>query len=77
MPFTQKLKNAWTVWKEIARRIGNFQARVILTLLYAIAVLPFGLIARLFSDPLRIKNRPSQWIEHPPETYDMVWVHKQ
>jgi len=77
MAFAQKLKNAWAVWKGIARKIGNFQARVILTLLYAVVVLPFGLIARLFSDPLRIKNRPSQWIEHPAETYDMVWVHKQ
>jgi len=75
--FTQKLKTAWNIWKRIAHKIGNFQARVILTVLYAIAVLPFGLIARFFSDPLHIKNRPTKWTEQPPEVYDMDWVHKQ
>jgi hypothetical protein len=75
--FIQKLKNAWAVWKRIAHVIGNFQARVILTILYAIAVLPFGVLVRLLADPLRLKHRPTQWIEHPPEVYDMGWVHKQ
>jgi len=75
--FVQKLKALWEGWKHIAHIIGNFQARVLLTVLYAILVLPFGVIVRLFSDPLRIKHRPELWIDHPLETQDMSWAHKQ
>ena len=74
---TQNLKSLWNAWKRLARQIGNFQARVILTVLYVVAVLPFGLIVRMFADPLEIKNRPTQWTEHPAEAYDLSWVHKQ
>jgi hypothetical protein len=45
--------------------------------LYAIVILPFGLAARFCSDSLTIKNRPTKWIDHPPETYDMSWAQKQ
>ena len=75
--FTENLKNLWGAWKRLARKIGNFQARVILTVLYAVVVLPFGLLVRLFSDPLHIKNRPSSWTERPAEAFDMSWVRKQ
>ncbi|MBI1739038.1 MAG: hypothetical protein HYR58_07300 [Acidobacteria bacterium] len=56
------LKRLWERWKKIAHAIGNFQARLLLTLLYAVLVLPFGLIVRLFADPLRIRRLPSQWL---------------
>ena len=75
--FTQNLKNLWDRWKRLARKIGDFQARVILTVLYAVAVLPFGLMVRVFSDPLHIKHRPTQWTARPQEAHDMSWVHKQ
>jgi hypothetical protein len=71
------LKNLWSAWKRLAHKIGNFQARVLLTLLYGIVVLPFGLIVRLFSDPLRIKHRPTKWIEHTPEVHDLSWAKRQ
>ncbi len=74
---TENLKTLWNAWKRLAHKIGNFQARVVLTIIYAIAVLPFGLAVRLFSDPLRIKNRPTKWIEHPAEVHDMSWAQRQ
>jgi len=74
---TENLKALWEGWKKVAHVIGNFQARVLLTVLYAVAVLPFGLLARLFSDSLRIKKRPTQWIEHPKEVQDMSWAQRQ
>ena len=73
----RELKGLWNAWKRLGRKIGNFQARVLLTLLYAIVILPFGLIARLFSDPLHIKNRPTKWAEHPPEVHDLSWAQRQ
>ena len=51
-PFRQ----VWAWWKPIARKIGDFQARVILTLMYFIVVAPFALAVRCFADPLAIKR---------------------
>jgi len=73
----ETLKKLWQGWKKIAKKIGNFQSRVILTIFYATIVLPFGVAARLFSDPLRIKKRPQQWLDHPDEAYDMQWARRQ
>lgn len=70
-------KRAWQGWKDLAHKIGNFQARVILSIFYGLLVLPFGLAARFFSDPLRIKKKPEQWLDHPDEAYDLEWARKQ
>ena len=71
------LKNAWQTWKRIARAIGNFQARVILTIFYAVLVFPFGIVVRLFFDPLRIKSRPTQWLERADSAFDLQWAKRQ
>jgi hypothetical protein len=71
------LKRLWHAWKALAHKIANFQARVLLTVFYALLVLPFGLAARLFADPLRIKRLPTQWLNHPDEPTDMQWARKQ
>ena len=71
------LKRIWEAWKRIAHRIGNFQARVLLTILYLVLVLPFGVVVRLLADPLRIKRNPDAWLDHPesPATFD--WARRQ
>jgi len=71
------LKRAWQAWKKLAHKIGDFQARVLLTIFYGVLVLPFGLAARLFSDPLRIKQLPTKWLDHPDEPCDLQWARKQ
>ena len=53
-------------WKKFGHALGNVNARIILTLLYAILILPFGLIVRVFSDSMHIKKRPTSWFDHPP-----------
>ncbi|MCC7260998.1 MAG: hypothetical protein IT369_00615 [Candidatus Latescibacteria bacterium] len=50
-------KRAWQRWLRIATVIGDFQARVVLSLFYFVIALPFGLLVRLFADPLGIKGR--------------------
>jgi hypothetical protein len=61
------LRRAWSAWKQLARRIGEFNSRVVLTLLYAVLVIPVGLILRLVADPLR-RRRPqtSNWTPRVP-----------
>jgi hypothetical protein len=59
-------KRAWLRWLRIATLIGDFQARLILSLFYFVVVLPFGLAVRLFADPLGIKGRrQSTWTPFP------------
>ncbi|PWH18528.1 MAG: hypothetical protein DDG58_06405 [Ardenticatenia bacterium] len=55
--------NVWQAWKAFARRMGNYQGRVIMALLYFTVVLPFGAAATLLGDPLGIKRKrgASNW----------------
>ena len=58
------IRNLWEWWKRVARKIGDFQARIILTIFYFIVLGPFALGIRLGSDPLAIKaSTPRGW--HP------------
>ena len=44
---------AWRWWTRVAHRIGDFQARVLLTVFYYVILGPFALVLRR-SDPLGI-----------------------
>jgi hypothetical protein len=44
---------AWRAWTRIAHRIGDFQARVLLSFFYYVVLGPFALVLRR-SDPLAI-----------------------
>jgi hypothetical protein len=70
-------KRLWHAWKKIAHQIGNFQARVLLTVFYALLLFPFGITARLFFDPLRIKKPPTNWLDHPDDVCDLKWAQRQ
>ena len=72
-----RAKAAWKAWKRLAHAAGNFQARVLLTIIYATVILPFGLIVRSFSDSLQIKNRPTHWTGRSAEVHDLTWARKQ
>jgi hypothetical protein len=65
------------LWKRIVQTIGNLQARLLLTIFYAVVMLPFGLTVRFLFDPLRVKQRPTQWLDHPKETRDLPWARRQ
>jgi hypothetical protein len=72
-------KRLWAAWKRFARQMGNFQGRVLLALFYFIIVTPFGLLVRLFSDPLRIKQRErsSFWLDRAPANVDLEKTRSQ
>lgn len=72
------LKFLWKKWLGLAHVIGNFQAQVILTLFYFTFVLPFGVVMRLFADPLRqnysktrAKSNFGEW-KHKKDTIDVA-----
>lgn len=71
------LKKLWESSRRLAHRIGTFQGRVVLTAVYFVLVLPFGVAVGLLADPLRIKRRPTRWLNHPDEPADMDWARRQ
>ncbi|MBI2251822.1 MAG: hypothetical protein HYU63_03570 [Armatimonadetes bacterium] len=42
---------------KIAKIIGDFQARLILTLFYLLIIFPFGIIINFFVNPLKLKRK--------------------
>ncbi len=70
-------KRLWEAWSRVAQRIGNFQARVLLAAIHAVVVLPFGLAVRWSADTLRIKRRPTQWLDRPDEPPSTSWASRQ
>jgi hypothetical protein len=71
------LRRIWEGWKRIAHHIGNFQARVLLTLFYVVLVLPFGLAVRLFADPLRISRPSEKWLDRNADATDVAAARRQ
>jgi len=62
------VRSAWDHWKKIARAIGVVQTRLLMVLIYAVLVVPLGLIMRIRSDPLHLKPRTdSNWTPHSYE----------
>jgi len=56
------VRSFWEWWKRVAKRIGDIQARVLLTLFYFVVFGPFALAVRWGSDPLAIKvGAPRGW----------------
>jgi hypothetical protein len=55
-------RQLWAHWKIIARRIGDFQARALMTAFYFLVLGPVALALRWRSDPLAIKpTTPRGW----------------
>ena len=73
------LRQAWKAWREIAAYIGDFQARLLLTIFYFTVLAPFGLLVRLFSDPLRVRNleTDSGWTKRETREADLEAARRQ
>lgn len=75
----QSLVTLWRRWKIVAEKIGHFQARVVLAVLYFVVVAPFALGVRFFLDPLRIRKQAagSNWREFSRQTLTLEDARKQ
>jgi hypothetical protein len=55
-------RQLWERWKRIARKIGDFQARALMTVFYFLILGPVAMALRWRSDPLAIKaTTPRGW----------------
>jgi hypothetical protein len=61
-PAAGRLRRLWEGWKRVAKRIGDVQARLLMTVFYFVCLAPFGFAVRWGSDPLAIKpGSPRGW----------------
>jgi hypothetical protein len=58
------LRKVWHRWKQFGQLIGDFVARLVLTLFYFTVLAPFGLGVRWRSDPLQLRPRTASWRRH-------------
>jgi len=58
------LRSAWEAWKRFGRKVGDFQARLLLTLFYFVVLTPFGLGMRA-ADPLGLRRAGLGWRPRP------------
>jgi hypothetical protein len=68
----------WQAWTRLIQRLGAFQARVVLTLLYFVVVGPFAVGMKLGSDPLRARRvTGSNWTLRAPRPDGLVAARQQ
>jgi hypothetical protein len=58
------LRRAWAGWKRFGKKVGDFQARLLLTFFYFVILAPFGLAVR-GADPLGLRRTGIGWRERP------------
>ena len=64
-------KVLWQRWKVVARKIGDFQARLILGAFYFVILAPFALGLKIFSDPLQLRGF-SGWLSRSEANEDLM-----
>jgi hypothetical protein len=63
------VRTLWERWKQIARKIGDFQARALMTAFYFLILGPVAIGLRWRSDPLAIKaTTPRGWHRIEPQS---------
>jgi len=66
-------KKVWEYWKIFGHKVGDFQARLILSFFYFVLVCPFAAVVRFVSKPLRLKlSHASNWLEPQGEVEDVM-----
>jgi hypothetical protein len=72
-------RRLWDWWKPIAHKIGDFQARALMTVFYYVILGPLALVLRWRTDPLAIKpgTRRGWWLREAREGTPMAQARRQ
>jgi hypothetical protein len=64
---TNVFRRLWHAWARVGKKLGDFQARLLLSFFYFVPAAPFALIVRTVSDPLALKPKTTAgWRPRPP-----------
>ncbi len=65
-------------WKKAAHAIGVVQTRLLMLVIYAVVVVPTGVLLRLSVDPLRLRVREgTNWTPVRQEKHDLETARRQ
>ena len=69
----------WRGWKALTAGIGDFQARLLLTLCYFVLLAPYAAILSKFADSLDLRSKPaiSAWLKRGAVPPDMRTARRQ
>ena len=74
------LRLGWERFNLVASIMGETQGRVIVIAFYFTILMPFGILSRIFSDPLRLRNKPNRellWLERQSVSEDLDSARQQ
>ena len=57
------LKLVWKKWRAFGQIMGDFVARIFMTVFYFTVAVPFGIGVRWLKDPLRLKSKEVAWLK--------------
>ena len=57
------LKQLWKKWRAFGQVMGDFVARIFMTVFYFTIAIPFGIGVRVFKDPLHLKSQRTRWLK--------------
>ena len=57
------LKLIWKKWRAFGQVMGDFVARIFMTVFYFTVAAPFGIGVRLLKDPLHLKSKEVAWLK--------------
>jgi hypothetical protein len=67
------IKSFWERWKAFGHKVGNFQARLILTVFYFVVICPFAAVVKYGAKPLRLKMlHASNWVSNEAKGEDVM-----
>jgi hypothetical protein len=71
-------RRAWEGWKRFAHAFGVFQTRLIMLILYVLVVVPIGIVARLVSDPLHLRQpEKTNWVPLEKRSHSLESAQQQ
>ncbi|NIM94599.1 MAG: hypothetical protein GTO18_12940 [Anaerolineales bacterium] len=72
-------RRVWERWKVFAAEMGNYQGRILLAAFYFIVLTPWGIMVRIFSDPLQTRSTSStsHWSEREDSPPDFEEAQRQ
>ncbi len=73
------LQRAWKAWLRFGHWIGEVMSWVWMPLFYFVIAMPFALVVRFVSDPLRVRCGPksSYWEPKKLPPLDLAWAKSQ
>jgi hypothetical protein len=67
----------WARWKRLSHRAARIQSHILLFILYAAAVVPFGAMRKLWTDPLATRRDTPSWRPRSKESDDVAIARRQ